>query len=50
MGRLYTESSITARPAFMAMGFRVVMARTVTVRGCAMTNYEMDRPLDSKIS
>jgi putative acetyltransferase len=43
--RLYTEASITARPAFVASGFRVLSPQTVTVRGQAMTNYRMEKPL-----
>jgi putative acetyltransferase len=42
---LYTEASITARPLFEAMGFHVVAAQTVTVRGESMTNYRMEKRL-----
>ena len=45
--RLYTEASITARPVFEAMGFRVIVPQTVTVRGESMTNYRMEKRLDS---
>ena len=45
--RLYTEASITARPVFEAMGFRIIEAQTVTVRGVSMTNYRMEKWLDS---
>jgi putative acetyltransferase len=44
--RLYTEASITARPAFEAVGFRVILPQTVTVRGESMTNYRMEKRLD----
>jgi putative acetyltransferase len=44
--RLYTEASITARPAFEAVGFRVIVPQTVTVRGESMTNYRMEKRLD----
>jgi putative acetyltransferase len=33
--RLYTEASITARPAFEAVGFRVIVPQTITMRGVA---------------
>jgi putative acetyltransferase len=45
--RLYTEASITARPVFEAMGFRVVASQTVVVRGESMTNFRMEKPLAS---
>jgi putative acetyltransferase len=41
--RLYTEASITARPVFEAIGFHVIAAQTVTVRGESMTNYRMEK-------
>lgn len=44
--RLYTEASITARAAFEAMGFRVIVPQTVTVRGESMTNYRMEKRLE----
>jgi putative acetyltransferase len=43
--RLYTEASITARPAFEAMGFRCIVPQSVTVRGESMTNYRMEKRL-----
>jgi len=46
MERLYTEASITARPAFEAVGFQVVTAQTVTVRGESMTNYRMEKQIN----
>ena len=45
--RLHTEASITARPAFEAVGFRVIVPQTVTVRGESMTNYRMEKRLDA---
>jgi putative acetyltransferase len=39
--RLYTEASITARPAFEAVGFRVIVPQAITMRGEAMTIYRM---------
>jgi len=43
--RLYTEASITARPAFEAVGFRVIVPQTVALRGEVMTNYRMEKRL-----
>jgi len=43
--RLYTEASITARPAFEAMGFRVIASQSVIIRGETMTNYRMEKQL-----
>jgi putative acetyltransferase len=45
--RLYTEASITARPAFEAVGFRVIVPQTITMRGEAMTVYRMEKQLDA---
>jgi len=42
---LDTEASITARPFFERHGFVVVRHQTPTVRGVAMTNFRMRRPL-----
>ena len=44
--RLYTEASITARPAFETMGFRVIVPQTVTLRGESMINYRMEKRLE----
>jgi putative acetyltransferase len=44
--RLYAEASITARSTFKAMGFRVIVRQTVTIRGESMTNYRMEKLLD----
>ena len=43
--RLYTESSITARPVFETQGFRVIVPQLVTMRGESMTNYRMEKRL-----
>ena len=48
--RLYTEASLTARPVIDAMGFRMVVPQTVTIRGKSMTNYRMEKRLHSPIS
>jgi putative acetyltransferase len=45
LARLYTEASITARPAFEAQGFRVIAAQTVERRGEFFTNYRMEKAL-----
>lgn len=36
---------ITARPVFESVGFRVLAAQTVSVRGESMTNCRMEKPL-----
>ena len=46
---LYTEASITARPAFEAVGFHVLASQTVTVRGQDMTNFRMEKRLSPDI-
>ena len=45
LDRLYTEASITARPAFTALGFDMLAERTVTRRGVELTNYGMEKRL-----
>ena len=45
--RLYAEASITALPAFEAVGFRVVVPQTTTVRGETMTNYRIEKRLEA---
>lgn len=44
--RLYAEASITARPVFEAVGFRIIAPQTVTLRGVSMTNYRMEKWLE----
>lgn len=48
--RLYTEASIAARPAFEALGFRTIEPQTVTIRGAFMTNYKMEKWLESPVA
>jgi putative acetyltransferase len=48
--RLYTEASIIARPAFEAVGFRVIVPQTITMRGEAMTIYRMEKRLDALLA
>jgi putative acetyltransferase len=47
LARLYTEASITARPAFEARGFVVLAAQIVARRGEDFTNYRMEKPLSA---
>ncbi len=41
--RLFTEASITARPFFEGMGFRVLRGQTVKLRGITFRNYAMEK-------
>ncbi|QEF99160.1 putative N-acetyltransferase YafP [Stieleria maiorica] len=41
--RMTTESSITAKPFFLSVGFEVAREQTVQCRGVQMTNYLMQR-------
>ena len=41
--RIYTEASITARPFFEAMGFKVVAPQTVTFGGMDFKNFRMEK-------
>lgn len=43
--RLFTESSITARPFFETRGFVVVKQQSVICRGVALTNFVMEKTL-----
>ena len=43
--RVYTEASITARPVFEAVGFRVVRRQEVAMRGQRFVNYVMEAPV-----
>ena len=45
VSRLYAEASITAQPVFEAVGFRVIIPRTIAMRGEAMTVYRMEKQL-----
>ncbi|MGB3681393.1 MAG: GNAT family N-acetyltransferase [Rubrobacteraceae bacterium] len=44
--RIFTESSITARPFFGRQGFRVIREQTVWRRGVGLTNFVMEKSLD----
>ena len=43
--RLHAEVSITARPFFEAMGFRVVRDDVFRVRGAELQNYIMEKSI-----
>ncbi|WP_439626260.1 GNAT family N-acetyltransferase [Gemmata sp.] len=43
--RLFAEVSVTARPFFERHGFVVLAEQRVVVRGVALTNFRMERPL-----
>ena len=45
LDHLFTEASITARPFFLAHGFREIRNNLVVVRGVALLNYLLERPL-----
>jgi putative acetyltransferase len=45
LARLRTAASITARPVFERMGFQVVEAQRVILRGEALMNYRMEKLL-----
>lgn len=40
-----TDASITAKPFFLAMGFREIDEQTVECRGQILVNYKMERPV-----
>ena len=42
--RYTTHASITARPFFLARGYRVVQAQQVERRGVELTNFVMEKP------
>ena len=43
--RIFTEASITARPFFERVGFRVIAPQEVKCRGVSFINYQMERLL-----
>ncbi len=43
--RLYAEASITARPVFEAVGFKVVVPQTVNIRGEFLMNFRVEKRL-----
>ncbi len=42
---IFTEASITARPFFERMGFRVTASQSVAVKGISFLNYRMEKLL-----
>lgn len=45
ISRLFTESSITAKPFFLTMGFSVIKEQEVFCRGETFINYKMEKLL-----
>ncbi len=41
--RFYSEVSITARPFYERLGFKVVQEQTVEVRGQTLNNFVMEK-------
>ena len=41
--RIFTEASITARPFFESLGFRLIAPQSVMYRGISFLNYKMER-------
>lgn len=48
--RLYSEASITARPVFERVGFRVIVPQMITIGGQSMMNFRMERRLDRSLT
>lgn len=46
--RLQTEASITARPFFERRGFRLIVRQTVERNGVPLTNFKMEKMLQSR--
>lgn len=44
--RIYAEVSITARPFFEKRDFQVIKKQSVTIRGCQLTTFVMEKILD----
>ena len=45
LGRVFTEASITAKPFFERLGFRVMREQTVLRQGTRLTNFAMQKDL-----
>jgi len=41
--RVFTEASITARPFFESVGFRVIALQAIECRGILLRNYQMEK-------
>lgn len=48
LSTLRTEASLTARPFFLARGFRVLRRQRVSLRGQDFTNFRMEKTLGPK--
>lgn len=47
ISKLETEASITAKPFFEKHGFHVVLCQTIEIKGVELTNYKMEKILNS---
>ena len=45
--RIYAEVSITAKPFFEKKSFKVVKEQSVNIRGCQLTNFVMEKIIDT---
>lgn len=48
--RIWTHASLTARPAFEAVGFQVIKRESVTARGVALDRFEMEKHLSTPVA
>jgi len=48
VGRLISDVSVTARPFFERVGFRVVKSQEVERRGVRLRNFRMERKIDAE--
>jgi acetyltransferase (GNAT) family protein len=46
LSRIFAETSITARPFFESIGFRVVTEQTVELRQVSFRNFRMEKELE----
>ena len=47
VARYFSEVSITARPFYERMGFKVVNDQQVDMRGVTLTNFVMEKVVDN---
>lgn len=47
VSRYFSEVSITAKPFYERMGFKVVNDQQVDMRGVTLTNFVMERVVDN---
>jgi putative acetyltransferase len=50
LARVFTEASLTARPFFERMGFRILKQQTVLCRGVGLTNFAMEKELGPELA